>query len=86
MYDPLFALDGCTLGLTDFFVERPPIGTIDFRTWKLDLFMPKVNPKIRVISGPEIMYLQRMRERERERGDEKGREVQASQEREFLHL
>jgi hypothetical protein len=67
------------------FVERP-IGTIDFITWKLDLFMPKVDPKIRVISGPEIIYLQRMVERQRKRGDEKGREAQASAESGFLHL
>ncbi len=89
MYDPLFALDGFTADLE----ERPPFVTIEFKTWKVDLFMPKVDPKIRVISGPEIMYLERERggggrerERERERGDQKGRKVQASPESEFLHL
>jgi hypothetical protein len=73
MYDPLFGLDGSTLDLKERppFLKRPPIGTIDFKTWKLNLFMPKVDPKIRVISGPEIMYLQRMGEREREREEMK---------------
>ncbi len=65
IYDPLFALDGLTVNLGE---KRPPFVTIDSKTWKLDLFMPKVNPKIRVISGPVIMYLgEREREKEKER-------------------
>ncbi len=64
--------------------------TIDFKTCKLALFMPKVVPKISVISGPEIMYLKGgglgERKRERERRDEKGREVQAIEKGGFLHL
>jgi hypothetical protein len=67
MYDPLFAIYGFTVDLE----ERPPFVSIEFKTWKVDLFMPKVDPKIRVISGPEIMYLERRREREREEKKEK---------------
>jgi hypothetical protein len=87
MYDALFALDLALLfdGFTVVDLEERNFVAIDFKTWKLDLFMPKVVPKIRVISGPEIMYLEE-REKESERGDEKGREVQASPESEFLHL
>jgi hypothetical protein len=88
MYDSLFALDGFTVDLD--LEERPPFVSIEFKTWKVGLFMPKVDPKIRIISGPEIMYLKRgERERERgekKRGDEKGRGVQASPESEFFHL
>jgi hypothetical protein len=56
MCDPLFALD-LTLfdGFTVVDLEERPFVAINFKTWKLDLFMPKVVPKIRVISGPEIM-------------------------------
>jgi hypothetical protein len=71
MEDSLFGLDGFTLLDLDLeerrpIEERPLVVTIDFKTWILGLFMPKVDPKIRVISGPEIMYLERMGERERE--------------------
>ncbi len=55
MYDPLFGVEAML-----------PFVTID-KTWKLDLLMPKVVPKIRV------------KERECERGNEKVRKVQASQ-------
>ncbi len=55
MYDLLSALDGFTAYLEE---ERPSFVTIDFKTRKLDLFTPKVNPKIRAISGPEIMCLE----------------------------
>jgi hypothetical protein len=70
MYDPVFALDFALDGFTVDLEERPPFVTIDCKTWKLDLFMPNVNPKIRVISGPEIMYLERgeRERREKERG------------------
>ncbi len=56
MYDLLFALD-LTLfdGFTVVDLEKRLFVAINFKTWKLDLFMPKVVPKIRVISGPEIM-------------------------------
>ncbi len=73
--------------------ERPLFVINDFKTWKVALFMPKLDPNISVISGPEIMYLwEREKERERERqgerggGDEKGREVQASPKSRLLHL
>ena len=68
MCDPLFALD-LTLfdGFTVVDLEERLFVAIDFKTWKLDLFMPKVVPKIRVINGPEIMYLEGGGERGRER-------------------
>jgi hypothetical protein len=52
----------------------PLFVTINFKTWKVDLFMPKLDPKIKVISGPEIMYLwgkDREIDREREREEMK---------------
>jgi hypothetical protein len=57
------SLDGSTVCVE----EKPPFAIIDCKTWKLDLFMPKVNPKIRVINGPEAMYLENEGGRERER-------------------
>ncbi len=51
--------------------------TIDLTTWKVPLFMPKLAPKIRAISGPEIMYLWKREKdrRERERQIEREGEV-----------
>ncbi len=69
MYDPLLALDPALFdGFTVVDLEER---TIDFKTCKLDLFMPKVVPKIRVISGPEIMYLEDGGVGERKREGEK---------------
>jgi hypothetical protein len=90
MYDPLFALDLALIdgedGFTVVGLEERLFVAINFKTWKLDLFMPKVVPNIRVISGPEIMYLEGERERERERGHETGKETQTSPESRLLHL
>ncbi len=55
------ALDGFTVDLE----ERPHFVTIDCKSWKLDLLMPKVDPNTRVISGPEIVYFDGEREREK---------------------
>ena len=58
MYEPLFGLDLALFdGFTVVDLKDRPFVAINFKIWKLDLFIPKVVPKIRVISGPEIMYL-----------------------------